>query len=137
MFELSVEKSFRASHALLLGGEREDLHEHDWGVRVTVEGSRLDGDGLLVDFHALERELEEVISPLRGCDLNAAPALRGVNPSAENVAVYIARALLERISGTGWGSAVALRSVRVVEAPGCAVEYRVSGCARGAGGEAR
>ncbi len=51
MFEVSVEQSFAAGHALRnYHGKCENVHGHNYKVRVTVAGERLDETGLLVDF---------------------------------------------------------------------------------------
>ncbi len=118
MFQLDIEDSFSAAHSLIIAGERESVHGHDWKVFVTVQGEELDGDGLLCDFHHLESLLAEIIAPFRTADLNACREFAGVNPSAENVARHIA----ERIRG-GLPSAVSLARVSVTEAPGCTATW--------------
>lgn len=125
MYELSVETEFCAAHALRLGTQREPVHGHNWRVTVTVSGDRLDGDGLLVDFHVLQSRIDEVIGPLRNRDLNALPPFDRVNPTAENVA----RHLFERLSTLIAGSdpPIQVDSIRVTEAPGCAAVYRRGG----------
>jgi 6-pyruvoyl-tetrahydropterin synthase len=51
MFEVTVEQTFAAGHALRnYHGKCEDVHGHNYRVRVTVEGEQLDSTGLLVDF---------------------------------------------------------------------------------------
>jgi 6-pyruvoyltetrahydropterin/6-carboxytetrahydropterin synthase len=140
MFEVSVEAVFSAAHALLIGGEREPVHGHNWHVIATVAGPILDPDGLLVDFHVLERALTDITRRFHNADLNALPPFDRVNPSAERVAQYIAYTLEDRLarvhslaptSPTTVGSAQPpghprVVFVRVTEAPGCSVIYRPS-----------
>lgn len=140
MFELSVETEFCAAHSLRFrgGAEIEPVHGHNWKVTVTVGGETLDDDGLLVDFHALEQQVGEVIGPFRNNDLNKVPPFDVLNPSAEHVARYIFAELESRVAeAAGKGGAMPPRfrviSVRVTEAPGCAVVYR----GRGIRGEPR
>jgi 6-pyruvoyltetrahydropterin/6-carboxytetrahydropterin synthase len=121
MYEISVERVFSAAHALILRGEREPVHGHDWQVTVVLAGDTLDADGLLCDFHAVERALDEVIAPFHNADLNATPPFDAVNPSAENVARFIADALADRL-----GDAATVSRVLVTEAPGCTATYRRS-----------
>lgn len=118
VYEISVEDEFCAAHALLIAGAREAVHGHNWRVTLTVVGERLDDDGLLVDFHAVARVLNEVLGPLRNADLNRTPPFDAVNPSAEAVARHIAVEVGCRLAG------VRVSGVRVTEAPGCAVTYR-------------
>jgi 6-pyruvoyltetrahydropterin/6-carboxytetrahydropterin synthase len=114
MFSLRIERTFSAAHAIVLGGEREALHGHDWRVRMTVEGDQLDGDGLLCDFHLLERVLDSAIAPLRDSNLNDVAVLAGINPTAENVALYLASTVAGDLPP-------AIRRLRlaITEAPGC------------------
>lgn len=118
MFELSVCREFRAAHAITMGGVREESHDHCWRVRAVVRGDRLDSDGLLCDFHRIERELESVLDLLRGRDLNRTPPFDRVNPTAENVARHIAEGISQRIP-----EGVSLKSVSVTEAPGCTATF--------------
>ena len=55
MFEVSVEQTFAAGHALRnYKGKCENVHGHNYRVQVTVEGPELDATGLLVDFRGGE-----------------------------------------------------------------------------------
>ena len=121
MFELSVRAEFCAAHAILIGGQREMVHGHNWRVTATVMGPALDKEGLLCDFHLVERGLKEVIGPYDNGDLNRTAPFTDLNPTAENVARHIAESLgatLDsqiRPAGVAW--------VRVTEAPGCSITY--------------
>lgn len=138
MFEVCVEAMFSAAHALMIGGDREPVHGHNWHVTATVAGPALDPDGLLVDFHVVERALAEITRRFNNADLNAVPPFDKVNPSAERVAQYIAYTLEDRL-GRMRGMAPTSPAtagcstrpehprvvwVRVTEAPGCSVTYR-------------
>lgn len=110
---------FSAAHSLLIRGEREPVHGHDWRVTAVIEGPSLDEDGLLVDFHAVERTLDEILAPYRNSNLNESPPFDEVNPSAERVAEHIARRLDERLPST----TTRIASVAVTEAPGCEATF--------------
>ena len=89
MFEVSVEETFAAGHALRnYHGKCENVHGHNYRVRVTIEGPELDSIGLLVDFTELKRVIREIISGLDHQFINDLPPFRAVNPSAENLAKY-------------------------------------------------
>jgi 6-pyruvoyltetrahydropterin/6-carboxytetrahydropterin synthase len=118
MFELTVQRDFRATHAISMQGQLEQTHEHCWQVSVVVQGDRLDDDGLLCDFHLIDRELEGVIVSLRDRDLNRTPPFDQINPTAEHVARHIG----EQLAGV-LPPAVALKSVSVTEAPGCVARW--------------
>ena len=93
MFEVSVEKSFTAMHAVTICGVEEEPHIHDWKVVVKVQGEELDSDGLLVDFLDLEKQLSEAINPLHNSNLNTCPEIKNQNPSTERVAKHIAHCI--------------------------------------------
>lgn len=101
-----------------MAGVQERLHGHDWQVTVTVEGEDLDEDGLLCDFHALERVLDGILKPYCNGNLNDEAPFTRVNPTAENLAKHIATTLADQLSGPG-----RVHSVRVTEAPECAATY--------------
>lgn len=83
----------------------------------------MDQDGLLVDFHALERSLAEIIAPFHNNDLNRTPPFDLVNPTAEHVARHIAESLAARIDAEARARGVRVVSVSVTEAEGCVAMY--------------
>ena len=113
---------FMSAHMATWEGACEPLHGHNWRVEAVVEGPRLDADGLLCDFHAVEEALESVLAPLDNADLNTAPPLQGSNPSAEVVARHICERLMAALEGELAPGARVAR-VSVTEAPGCRAEY--------------
>ena len=89
MFEVSVEQSFAAGHALRnYKGACENVHGHNFKVLVTIEGQKLDDTGMLVDFLDVKASMHEVIAGLDHKFLNDVPPFDKVNPSAENIAEY-------------------------------------------------
>ena len=85
MFEVSVEEVFPAGHSLRnYHGKCEDLHGHNYKVRVILAGKELDSTGLLYDFVHLKRVIQEVIASLDHKYLNELPPFDTLNPSAEN-----------------------------------------------------
>ncbi len=118
MFEVEIHADFAAAHAIVMNGERETLHGHNWHVVVTVAAESLDEDGLVVDFHALQHALDAVITPFRNANLNQTPPFDQINPTAELVARHIADALAQQV-----GEATQIVSVAVTEAPGCVARY--------------
>jgi 6-pyruvoyltetrahydropterin/6-carboxytetrahydropterin synthase len=90
MFQVSVEETFSSGHALRgYRGKCENVHGHNYRVRVTLEGPQLDSIGLLVDFTQVKQALREIIGGLDHQFINDLEAFRTVNPSAENLAKYI------------------------------------------------
>jgi len=65
MFQVSVEETFSAGHALRgYKGKCENVHGHNYRVRVTLEGPQLDSIGLLVDFTRLKQIVREIMGRL-------------------------------------------------------------------------
>jgi 6-pyruvoyltetrahydropterin/6-carboxytetrahydropterin synthase len=118
MYLVRIERTFSAAHSIVMGGVPEPVHGHDWRVAATFAGAGLDADGLLVDFHAVERALNR--------SLNAVPPFDRLNPTAELVARHIADEL-----GGAVPAGVRVHAVSVGEAPGCTATY-LGACA-GAG----
>jgi 6-pyruvoyltetrahydropterin/6-carboxytetrahydropterin synthase len=120
LYEVTCETTFNATHRLISGGQPiEPQHGHDWRVEAVVAGRDLDQAGMLVDFVALKRALDETAAALHHQDLNARPELVGQSPSAEVVARHFFDEIARRL-GSG---AQALARVRVEEAPGCSATY--------------
>jgi 6-pyruvoyltetrahydropterin/6-carboxytetrahydropterin synthase len=89
MFEVSVEETFAAGHALRgYQGKCENVHGHNYRVQLTVEGERLDEIGLLLDFGEVKRLVRAVVARLDHRFLNDLPPFDALNPSAENLAKY-------------------------------------------------
>jgi len=118
MYELTVEREFCAAHAIRIGAMMEPVHGHNWRVKATIVGGDLDANGLLVDFHKVERLLDRVIAPFHNAYLNAAPPFDAVNPTAELVAKEIGARLIEHLP-----RGVVLTRLSVTEAPGCTAAY--------------
>jgi 6-pyruvoyltetrahydropterin/6-carboxytetrahydropterin synthase len=89
MFEVSVEDSFAAGHALRgYRGKCENPHGHNYKVRITLSGEQLDSVGLLYDFKDLKQAMNHIIDRLDHQMLNDIEPFRQLNPSAENMAKY-------------------------------------------------
>lgn len=89
-YSVSIEKTFSSAHALRgYRGKCERLHGHNWKVRATVSGRRLNKTGMLLDFNDLKALLGEILEPLDHLNLNEVPPFNTSNPSAENIAGYI------------------------------------------------
>lgn len=90
MFEISVESTFSSAHRLRgYKGKCEDLHGHNWKIRVMAFKESLDKLGLGLDFHILKDSLEKVIKNLDHKYLNQVSFFKKNNPTSENVARFI------------------------------------------------
>ena len=110
-FQIAVTRRFSASHQLrLYDGALEPLHGHNWVLRVTVGATQLDGIGVVMDFHELERLVDAIIEPMRDRHLNDLAPFAAANPSAENIGRHVGAAI-------GLPAGIALASVEVWETP--------------------
>ena len=94
-FEIATLRRFSAAHALrLYDGSMEPVHGHNWRVQVRVAAERLDPIGVVMDFHELERLVDQIVQPWHNRHLNECPPfVTELNPTAENVAFHVGRSL--------------------------------------------
>ena len=124
MFEVSVEHTFAAGHALRnYRGKCENVHGHNYRVQVIVRGEELDHTGMLADFVELKRLLRAISEPLDHIFLNDIEPFREVNPSAENIARYIWEKMTE---GLCVDNPVEVAEVKVWETDIQSATYRPS-----------
>jgi 6-pyruvoyltetrahydropterin/6-carboxytetrahydropterin synthase len=89
MFEVSVDEIFSSGHALRgYKGKCENVHGHNYKVRVVLEGPELDSIGLLYDFTHLKKVIRDVVGGVDHRFLNDQAPFDIINPSAENLAKY-------------------------------------------------
>jgi 6-pyruvoyltetrahydropterin/6-carboxytetrahydropterin synthase len=113
MFEVSIEHTFSAGHALRhYKGKCENVHGHNYRVQVVVRGEKLDHAGMLADFVELKRLLRDISEPLDHVFLNDIEPFTTLNPSAENIAWYICEKMQRGITQT---NPVEVAEVRVWE----------------------
>jgi 6-pyruvoyltetrahydropterin/6-carboxytetrahydropterin synthase len=122
MFEVTIEESFAAGHALRnYHGKCENVHGHNYRCQVTVEGADVDENGLLVDFVELKKAVHSVLDRLDHQWLNDFPPFDVINPSAENIAKYIFE---EVNAGLGARDNARLGQVRLWETDTAFAVYR-------------
>ena len=102
MFEITVDYSFAAGHALRgYKGKCENVHGHNYKVQVTVAGEQLNSAGLLMDFVDLRAAVKALVEQLDHRFLNDIPPFDQLNPSAENMAKYFYEGLEPQIRARG------------------------------------
>lgn len=123
MFSVSVEETFAAGHALRgYKGKCENVHGHNYRVRVTLEGADVDKIGLLYDFVHLKQVIQGVIKAVDHKFLNELPPFDVLNPSAENIAKYFYERTQEQLKKEPNGAK--LESVTVWESDTTSATYR-------------
>ena len=97
--EVYREVQFSSAHRLRnYCGKCENLHGHNWRVRLFVTRAQLDGTGFVMDFEVLDAVLEHIMELLDHKDLNSLKEFETVNPTAENIAILIFRLAEKEIS---------------------------------------
>lgn len=90
MFEICVEHTFAAGHALRnYYGKCENVHGHNYRVQVGITGPDVDENGLLYDFSDLKKRLRSSTEYLDHQFINDLKPFDEINPSAENIARFI------------------------------------------------
>jgi 6-pyruvoyltetrahydropterin/6-carboxytetrahydropterin synthase len=122
MFEVTIEETFAAGHALRnYHGKCENVHGHNYRCQVTLQGQQLDSIGLLVDFVELKRVVHSVLDRMDHQWLNEFAPFDAINPSAENMARYIYE---EVHAGLQAKEGVVIASVKLWETDTCSAMYR-------------
>ena len=120
MFELDVIREFSSAHCLKgYCGNCSEKHGHNWSVQVFIRSEKLDEIGIAVDFKALKRELDALLGEFDHKDLNTIPPFDKLNPTSENIAMYIYKRLSEKLNGNG----VKVYRVRVGENASSGASY--------------
>ena len=120
MFEVSVEQTFAAGHALRgYRGKCENVHGHNYRVQLTLLGSELDNIGLLVDFVEVKRLIHSVVDRLDHRFINDLDPFDKINPSAENIAKYFYDEITSQLP-----SPVRLGQVKIWETDITSATYR-------------
>ena len=121
MYEVSVEYTFAAGHALRnYKGKCENVHGHNYKVRVTIGGKELNSTGLLVDFVDVRDAIKALVDRLDHRFLNDLPPFDQINPSAENIAKYFCENLEPQVHGQG----LRVEAVTVWETETTSATYR-------------
>ena len=108
----------KPTDALLPDGSKEPLHHHNWVVTANLSSDKLDSMGFVMDFSRLKAVVDKTIAEFDNVPLDSIDYFQRNNSSAENVAKYIFDKLEPKLPG-----GVKLRSIRVVEEPGCSAKF--------------
>jgi 6-pyruvoyltetrahydropterin/6-carboxytetrahydropterin synthase len=99
MFTVFKDFTFAAAHAIR-GHTRgcQNLHGHNYRVRVHVAAGRLDALGMVIDFADLKRILEQVVGRFDHAVINDQPPFdRERNTTAEELARYVHEEVAARL----------------------------------------
>ncbi len=121
MFTIYKETGFSSCHFLReYEGKCENIHGHNWKVRVYVTGENLDAAGMLIDFRDLKKVIDDLSDVLDHKNLNDIPPFDKINPSAEHIARWFFKEAAKKLED--WK--VKVSEVRVWETDTSCAIYR-------------
>ena len=90
IFTVYREIFFSSAHRLRnYNGKCENLHGHNWRVRLYVSTKELDYTGFVIDFKEMDKILKNVTDKLDHQNINELTYFKEINPTAENIALFI------------------------------------------------
>jgi 6-pyruvoyltetrahydropterin/6-carboxytetrahydropterin synthase len=120
VFEICVETHFSAAHSLIgYQGNCANIHGHNWIVEVFVRCRELNDIGIGIDFRDVRQAIKDIIKDLDHSYLNEYPEFKNTNPSSENIAKFLYRALGGKINSDN----VRLSKIKVSETRGAGAYY--------------
>ena len=107
MFSVTVRDHMMIAHSLRgeTFGPAQELHGATYVIDATFRRADLDADGIVVDIGRAAAELQAVVSELNYRNLDAEPALAGMNTTTEALARLIADRLADRARNGSLGEA--------------------------------
>jgi 6-pyruvoyltetrahydropterin/6-carboxytetrahydropterin synthase len=92
--------TFAAAHAIR-GHTRgcQNLHGHNYRVRVHLRAGRLDALGMVLDFADLKAMMEEIVGPFDHRVINDIPPFDERNTTAELISQYVFEEVERRLAG--------------------------------------
>ena len=98
MYYINVQSHFSAAHFLKdYQGQCQNMHGHNWRIRVQVSQETIDDLGMSIDFKLLKQILNEILDQLDHHLLNEIPVFQDCNPTAENIGRFIYHEVAKRL----------------------------------------
>lgn len=98
MFTVFKDFTFAAAHRIRgHTGGCENLHGHNYRVRVVVASATLDGLGMVIDFADLKKIVAAVVDPFDHRLINDVPPFDVRNTTAELLAQYVFDEVTQRL----------------------------------------
>jgi 6-pyruvoyltetrahydropterin/6-carboxytetrahydropterin synthase len=119
LYHIFIETRFSSAHSIQrYDGPCGKLHGHTWKVRVEVTSQKTNELGLSIDFKDLKRISDSVVGRLDHQHINEIDPFQKENPTAENIARYLYREIMKKLSED-----VRLYAVTVWESESAGVTY--------------
>jgi 6-pyruvoyltetrahydropterin/6-carboxytetrahydropterin synthase len=99
MYTIFKDFTFAAAHAIR-GHTRgcENMHGHNYRVRVHLRAERLDGLGMVLDFADLKEMMQEILGPFDHRVINDIPPFDERNTTAELFSEYVFQEVARRLA---------------------------------------
>ena len=98
-YQLKVVTESASAHTLRdYPGACSRMHGHNWKVELEAVATRLDDVGMAIDFKVMKNAAKEIGDKLDHRYLNDLEPFKEVNPTAENIAAYMYKAISARIN---------------------------------------
>jgi 6-pyruvoyltetrahydropterin/6-carboxytetrahydropterin synthase len=116
MHRISKDFTFAAAHAIR-GHTRgcQNLHGHNYRVRVHLAATELDELGMVLDFADLKAIVQEILAPFDHRVINEVPPFDQRNTTAERLSEYVFAEVAARLAGRGERERVRVARVEVWE----------------------
>jgi len=121
-YEITIESDFSAAHRLReYKGKCETIHGHNWKVQAVFAAGKLNKTGIVMDFAAAKKYLNQIMDELDHKDLNKHEFFIKNNPTSELIAKFIFNRLKTLIKNK-----VNLIKVSVWETPTSCATYSIN-----------
>ncbi len=99
MYTIFKDFTFAAAHAIR-GHTRgcQNMHGHNYRVRVHLRAERLDGLGMVLDFADLKEMMQEILGPFDHRVINDIPPFDERNTTAELFSEYVFQEVARRLA---------------------------------------
>jgi 6-pyruvoyltetrahydropterin/6-carboxytetrahydropterin synthase len=116
MHRIFKDFTFAAAHAIR-GHTRgcENLHGHNYRVRVHVEARELDPLGMVIDFADLKAIVQEIVGPFDHRVINEVPPFDVRNTTAERLSEWVFEEVAARLAASPDAARVSVARVEVWE----------------------
>lgn len=116
---VTIREKFDAAHFLRdYEGKCAGLHGHTYFVEITVSGTQLRQNGILIDFGEMKSIINSTIEEIDHKYLNEIPPFTEQSPTGENLAIYLAEGIKDKLP-----SDVRLTRIVIYESPDSWITY--------------
>ena len=122
MYYIFAEGHLSSAHQLRgYEGKCENLHGHNWQIKVCVKTKKLNEIGLAIDFKILKKYLHDLLDTLDHKNINTEiEYFKTINPTAENIAFYLYNEMKKLIANEN----VYMENIQVWETPTSSAIYK-------------